>query len=602
MGKFTTPPPMAPDDRRLVTIRAWACKAADVPKSLTGKRGFCNFLFLVWKAIGLPPPTPVQYDIADFMQHGGEVSFDRIAIQGFRGVGKSYIAAAFVVWVLLLDPSKIVQVISGSKVRADDFTNFTLQIISAMGELTEHLVPDVEGRASRIAFDVGCTSNAKDPSVTSKGLFSQLTGGRGDLLIPDDIVTKQNSATPTMRDKIKEAAEEFNAIIKPNGRIIYLMTPQSEEDLAHDLPDMGYDVRIWPVEIPPASVVRNQGDRLAPMIRDMIDEGASVGTPTDPLRFDDEDLEKRRLGYGRTGYALQFLLDQSLADAERFPLKINDLIVDDLDTRVCYEKMIWSNDPDLRIPDMNCAGFNGDYWHRPMKRVGDMVPYSGVAMSIDPSGRGKDETSYAVAGSYAGQVFALEIGGMQGGYGPEVLVKLAQIAKRNGVTKIIVEENFGQGMFESLLKPVLRKYHPCAIETVRHNIQKERRICDVLEPLMNAHKLIVNRSVFLNDWESVKAYAPEDQRNYLLAFQLSRITRERGALKHDDRLDALAMVCQYWADFMAQDADRKMTERRDDAQERAIERFLRGAIGGTPEPPQKSWGENRPGLLGGSFV
>lgn len=598
MGVFLQDKPAATQ----ITIRTWHCKRTDVPAPLQGEHGFKNFLFMAWKAIGLPNPTPVQYDIAYFMQHGGEISFDRIAIQGFRGVGKSYIAAAFVVWVLLLDPNKLIQVVSGSKVRADDFTNFVLQLLTAMGGLTAHLVPRDEQRSSRIAFDVGCASTQKDPSVTSKGLFSQLTGGRADLIIPDDIVTKQNSATPTMRDKIKSAAEEFNAIIKPNGRFIYLMTPQSEEDLAHDLPNMGFDVRIWPVEIPEPRVVRSQGARLAPMVLKMIEDGVKVGTPTDPLRFDEEDLIKRRLGYGRSGYALQFLLDQSLADAERFPLKINDLVIDDLDPKVCFEQLVWANDPDLRIAGVPCPGFNGDYWHRPMARVGDMVPFTGVAMSIDPSGRGKDETAYSVAGCYAGQVFVLESNGLQGGYGDDVLIKLAQIAKRNGVNKIIVEENFGQGMFENLLKPFLRQIHPCAVETVRHNIQKEMRICDVLEPLMNAHKLIISRSVFLNDWESVKRYAPEDQRSYLLGFQMSRITRERGSLKHDDRLDALAMVCQYWVDFMAQDTEGKMRDRKNDLHDNAIERFMRNAIGGPLTKPQPTWGTTRPGFTSGTVV
>lgn len=589
------------EERRLITIAAWGCKKAGVPKALRGRNGFKNFLFMAWAAIGHTNPTPVQYDIAEFLQHGGAVSFDRIAIQGFRGVGKSYIAACFVIWILLLDPSKIIQVVSGSKVRADDFTHFCLQLIDALGDLTAHLAPR-DGRKSRIAFDVGESSDSKDPSVVSKGLFSQLTGGRADLLLADDIVTKQNSATPTMREKIKSAAEEFNAIIKPNGRIVYLMTPQSEEDLAHELPEMGYDVRIWPAEVPDERLVGVQAGKLAPMILKMVEDGIRPGTPTDPLRFDEEDLMKRKLGYGRTGYAMQFLLDPSLSDAARFPLKLNDLIIDDLDRKVTFEKLIWTNDPDARITGVPCPGFTGDFWHRPMARVGDMVPYTGVAMAIDPSGRGKDETGYSVAGCYGGMVSVLESGGLQGGYGEEVLIQLAKIAKRNNVNKIIVEENFGQGMFESLLRPVLRVVHPCTIETIRHNVQKEMRICDVLEPLMNSHKLAFARSVFVHDWESVSGYAPEDQRGYLLAYQMSRITRERGCLKQDDRLDALAMVCQYWVDFMAQDADVKMSERRDELHKISLERFLRNAIGGPPEAPAQSWGPARPGINNGSFV
>ena len=193
----------------------------ELPTTLTGVNGFKNFLYLAWKAIGLPDPTPVQYDIADWMQHGG----DRTVTMAFRGVGKSFIASAFVVWVLLLDPTKQIQVISGSKIRADDFTTFTLRLIDALGDLTLHLLPRENQRNSKVAFDVGPAPPRHAPSVTSKGITSQLTGGRADIIIADDVVTSQNSATQTMRDKIAVLSEEFNAILKPEGRILYLGTP-----------------------------------------------------------------------------------------------------------------------------------------------------------------------------------------------------------------------------------------------------------------------------------------------------------------------------------------------------------------------------------------
>jgi hypothetical protein len=562
----------------------------DIPAVFTGPSGFKNFVYLSWKAIGLPDPTPVQYDIADFMQHGG----DRVVVEAFRGVGKSYIASAFCVWTLLLDPTKLIQVVSGSKIRADDFTTFTLRLLHEMGELTEHLLPRDDQRNSKVAFDVGPAPPSHSPSLTSKGIFSQLTGGRADIIIADDVVTKQNSATQSMRDKIASATEEFNAILKPDGRVMYLGTPQSEQDLLHELPNRGYTVRIWPSEIPSQRIVISQGDRLAPMIREKIEAGEETGTPVDPLRFDLEDLERRRQGYGKTGYAMQFLLDQSMADADRYPLKINDLIVDDLDLDTCYEKYVWANDPDLRWSDPSCPGFNGDYYHRPLNRAGKTAAYEGAIMSVDPSGKGLDETAYAVVASYGGQLFVLESGGIQGGYDAKVLARLAEIARRNKVSRILCEENFGQGMFEALLVPVLQSTYPCAIEGVRHHIQKERRICDVLEPLMNSHKLIFNRKVWIEDWESVKTYTSEEQQSRLLGFQISRITRDRGALRHDDRVDALAMACEFWVRAMARDTDRHMQAEDDERQRRVIEGFLRRAVGGPAEPPAPNFVTARP--------
>ena len=57
-----------------------------------------------------------------------------------------------------------------------------------------------------------------------------------------------------MRDKISEAVKkEFDAILKPEGRILYLGTPQTEMSLYEVLPERGYQVRIWPSRYLPAT-------------------------------------------------------------------------------------------------------------------------------------------------------------------------------------------------------------------------------------------------------------------------------------------------------------------------------------------------------------
>ena len=99
---------------------------------------------------------------------------------------------------------------------------------------------------------------------------------------------------------------------------------------------------------------------------------------------------------------------------------------------------------------------------------------------------------------------------------------------------------------------------------MRHNTQKERRIIDVLEPVMNQHKLIIDKKVIKQDYESCQHLPPEMALRYQLIYQMTRLTAERGALSNDDRLDALAMAVQYWVDAMAQDAERQINTRREE--------------------------------------
>ena len=89
------------------------------------------------------------------------------------------------------------------------------------------------------------------------------------------------------------------------------------------------------------------------------------------------------------------------------------------------------------------------------------------------------------------------------------------------------------------------------IEEVRANVRKEDRIIDSLEPILNQHRLIVNRSVIDWDFKSNPDAAPEERLLYMLFYQMSRMCREKGAVKHDDRLDCLAQGVKYYTDAMA---------------------------------------------------
>jgi len=534
-------------------------------------KNFKNFVYLVWKHLNLPDPTPLQYSICDYLQHGPK----RSIVMAFRGCGKSWITSAYVVWELLLDPSKNILVVSASKNRADDFSTFVLRLIQEMPVL-QHLKPNENQRFSKLSFDVGPAGASHAPSVKSLGITSQLTGSRADIIICDDIEVANNAATQGMRDKLSEQVKETDAIIKPldTSKIIFLGTPQTEESVYQKLRERGYKASIWPSEYPKESDVANiYGDDLSPFVGDNITE-ETIGTSTEPGRFTDLDLEERKLSYGRSGYSLQFLLNPRLSDQDRYPLKINDLIVMDVDVEVAYEKVIWSSDianADLSLPNV---GFNGDRYKRPSSTTGDLIPYTGSVMSIDPSGRGGDETGYAVVCMLNGYLYVPEAGGLKGGYSEQTLKELVDIAKRNKVNKIVVESNFGDGIFTELIKPLFRTTYPVTIEEVRHSKQKELRIIDTLEPVLNAHRLIVDPKVIKHDYQSALSYPIEKQAYYQLFHQLSRITKERGSITHDDRLDALAIAVAYWTEQMAASADRNMLERKQELLQEELTKFV----------------------------
>lgn len=159
-----------------------------VKTSLTNKlllpyfNSFPLFVALVWKSIGLPSPTPIQNDIAKLLENPPN---DRMILMGFRGVAKSFITCAYVVWCLWRDPQLKIMVVSANKERADANATFIKKIINELPFL--HYLKARDGqRDTQNLFDVGPALPDHSPSVKSVGIKGQLTGSRADIIVADD--------------------------------------------------------------------------------------------------------------------------------------------------------------------------------------------------------------------------------------------------------------------------------------------------------------------------------------------------------------------------------------------------------------------------------
>jgi Holliday junction resolvasome RuvABC endonuclease subunit len=196
-------------------------------------------------------------------------------------------------------------------------------------------------------------------------------------------------------------------------------------------------------------------------------------------------------------------------------------------------------------------------------------------MSIDPAGRGADKTGYAVVKMLHGILYLTECGGLDGGYSDSTLEQLSNIAKRQDVNYVVIESNFGDGMATALLKPIMGRIHPCTIEEVRHSKQKELRIIDTLEPVMNQHRLVVSQELIKNDFK----YELDHQ----LFKQLTRITKDKGSLRHDDQLDALSIAVNYWVERMDRDQVLAFNDHKNELLQKDLDRFMENTIGKKPQ-------------------
>ena len=181
------------------------------------KEHFWAFVYIVWKSISLPRPTPIQVDIARFLE---EPPSDRIILQGFRGVAKSFLTCAYAAWRLWKNRQLKILVISASSDRADANARFIKRIIHTIPFLADMKAAKDQLNTQNL-FDVGGAIADISPSVKSVGITGQITGTRADILISDDkicVVSKPLENGGTLYEAIPcEALQRERVTTIPKG-------------------------------------------------------------------------------------------------------------------------------------------------------------------------------------------------------------------------------------------------------------------------------------------------------------------------------------------------------------------------------------------------
>ena len=477
-------------------------------------------------------------------------------------MGKSVVNAAAVTWFWrFISPNLKILVISASHAKAKDFSFQVKKLLDEIPEL-EHLRPSgSRGMRQEIdAFDIAGAISEQSRSLRSYGLDGNATGGRADIIILDDVEVPENVRTQHMRERSRAKVQEYFHMLKPKrespSKIIDLGTPHTEESIHNFLvKESGFQRFVYPALYPDEALQNHMGRELHPMLRRDLQENPSlVGKPTDPARFDEAELEFRRNETTPRGWQLQWMLDTRLADQDAYPLKVSDLMVMDLDVAVGPELALYSRSN--VIDDLSrdyCCGWDGDRFHAP-SNLQDMryIPWQHKMVFIDPSGRGADETAYCCLGYLNGYLAVLDWGGFDEGYTEKTLDGLLDVADRWEASGFVAEDNFGNGMFTEILTGHIRnRKKPYGVDEVSVQGRKETRILQTLRPVLEKHRIIVNRQVVISDYlDGQKPGKSSKQAIY----QMSRMSDEKGAIRHDDRIDVLSLGAAYFQNMMAMEA------------------------------------------------
>lgn len=514
---------------------------------------FANYMF---KRMGFDSPTFVQSKMINFLYEPTTDSRDKM-IQGMRGIGKSMLSQLYVLWRLLRNNDEHILVRSGSAKRARNYTTFLLNLIKTT-PILQHLSPRGNQRKSSELFDVNGAKPSDSPSVLSAGIGANVTGLRASIEILDDVEVASNSGTPDTRETLKEQINEnYNLLVQSNditGEVIVLGTFQSSESVYVPMIQSGsFDVFIVPAQYPELNDWYK--DKLAPFVIEAIEDNPDIIGKAIDTRFTMEVLEQRKLRIGKSGYELHYMLNPMLQDDLKYPLKLKDLIMYDIDPIDNPIRFVYSSEE--KSKGLRHKGFASDYFVNPAWTSEERAEFDFTILAIDPSGRGSDETGYVVISFMGGKQFIRDFGGIKGGYDDEVFDTFLGIAMKYGVNVTVVESNFGDGAYTKMLESKFNASdYNCDIEEVRAVGQKEKRIIDTLEPLMNQHRIIVDKNAMERDYEKKNKYS--------LTYQLTHISEEKDCLQHDDIIDVWQLGCQFLIDYMARNEDFAIRRHSDD--------------------------------------
>lgn len=499
-----------------------------------------------------PSLNRVQADILVFMLFGSKYRM----VQAQRGQAKTTLAGIAATFMLIHNPYFRIVIFSQTNKRATEIMGWVVKIFRRI-EVLSVMLPDRRSgdKDNSDAFDIHhiLKGDDKSPSVSCYSITAGAQGARADFLIADDIESLQNSRTASAREWLEEQSKEFESI-NQEGDILYLGTPQSMDSIYNNLPSRGYEVRVWTGRYPTVATIEDYNGLLAPMLMADIEAnpklqtgygiGGKSGAPTCPEMFDDEGLIQKEVSLGTSKFMLQQMLNTKLSDANRYPLKPSDLVFMNFGREEGAILPVWNNAPANRIETaLKTGSRTTDRFYNPIPKPYEWDKFSRKIMYIDPSGESvnADEQGYAIVFQLGNMLYLYDWGAVAGGYGDREMRELVSYAKAAGVHEVYIEENFGKGATMAIIRPIFQEDYPnCELKDDYSLGQKEARIIDTLEPLLNSHRLIVNQSLLEKDYNSTLKYASKDRSAYSGFTQLSLITRTKGSLKHDDRLDALA--------------------------------------------------------------
>lgn len=422
-------------------------------------------------------PAKFHKKLFDFLLDYPNWVNDTGVLQVPRNGTKSTIISLFITYQLIIDPAQVILVQSSNDRMAGKILD-GIQDLIRTHPLAAHLAQTEREWRKRSFFVTGAV-DAQNPSVSSLGIASNITGKRANWIIYDDVEAAGNANTEDKRKQLRRRLDEGINVIHPGAKRLFIGTPHTY--------DTYYDEQIK----------RGASTFTMPFLLNAKGKWPKMtGECFWPERFSDEEAAAKQKSMPEYQWMSQYML---------VPWNMQDTVLDPNDLEIYEDKL------ELREGNGISSLHIGD------KQMISVATY----WDVSSGKKGKDDSVLAIVfiGSdghyYIHKIYKLM------GSGEQQCAMIEKFARENYLPSVTVEQNGVGYMAPDMLRAKLQK-HGIAVLTTHQKTDKGERIIGAFHATLSSGFVHVHRSVFNSPF-----------RTQMRDFSI-------GASKKDDYLDSAA--------------------------------------------------------------
>lgn len=406
--------------------------------------------------------TPdIHFCMADWLQGAWDGGEKRLLLQAFRSSGKSTMAGLFAAWLLYRRPDVRILVLAADLMLARKMVRNVKRIIERH-PLTAHLKPAAADQWGAERFTVNRALELRDPSMLARGVGTNITGSRADLIICDDVEVPNTCDTPGKRADLRERLAEISYVLVPGGTQLYIGTPHT-----------WYSIYSETVR----TKINEERPFLEGFSRFSLPVLDGAGRSAWPEKFSETDIDRIRRATGPNRFSSQMMLEPvNIAEGRLDPALFRRYEAD-----LHYTKEISL----LQIGDRKMVSASA-WWDPAFGRGGGDGSVLAVVFT--------DET-----GCYWLHriVYLNESGNDELDEATSQCRQIAQIARALYLPSVAVEINgIGRFLPNILRRELALARAPCAVREISSTRPKDVRILEAFDTVLAARMLHVHASVY----------------------------------------------------------------------------------------------------------